>query len=328
MLALHLTRRIALSLLLVFGLLSGVFLLVKLMPGDAASVVLDHELDESRRQALRARLGVDEPLAHQYVVWIAGAARGDFGLSLRQQRPVREIIGEAIAPTLLLTGTALVVELMVGVVVGVVMARHRGRRREQALNVAGLTLYSLPSFWLGLMAIMIFARGLGWFPAGGMRAPDAAFMPAGLRALDLLWHLVLPVAVLGLGNVAVTARYVRTSLSEVLAQDHIVAARARGLPERTIVWRHGLRAALLPIITLAGLQLPYLLGGAVVVEEVFAWPGLGRVAVEALRMRDTPVLMATTALTAILVVAGNLAADLLYGVADPRVRSFVPREGA
>jgi peptide/nickel transport system permease protein len=247
---------------------------------------------------------------------------------LRQQRSVREIVAEAVGPTLFLTGTAFALELAVGVAVGVAMARHRGRRRERVLNATGLALYSLPSFWLGLMAIMVFARWLGWFPAGGMRSPDAAFMSAGLRALDLLWHLALPVAVLGLGNAAVTARFVRASVSEILAQDFILAARARGLPERTILWGHALRAALLPVITLVGLQLPYLLGGAVVVEEIFAWPGMGRVTIEALQARDTPVLMATTALTAVLVVLGNLAADLLYRVADPRVRSFAGKESA
>jgi peptide/nickel transport system permease protein len=178
------------------------------------------------------------------------------------------------------------------------------------------------------MAIMVFARGLGWFPAGGMHAADVVYMGAPMRLADLLWHLALPVAVLGLGNAAVTARFVRAGVSEVLAQDYILAARARGLSERTILWGHALRAALLPVITLVGLQVPYLLGGAVVVEEIFAWPGMGRVTVEALQGRDTPVLMATTALTAVLVVFGNLVADLLYRVADPRVRSFAGKEGA
>ncbi len=324
----YLLRRLALSGLLVLGLLSGVFLLVRAMPGDAASLVMEQELDARQRELVRARLGLDEPVGRQYLAWVGGALRGDFGISLRQQRPVRDIVGEAVGPTLLLTGTAFALELVAGVAAGVAMARHRGRRRERILNATGLTLYALPSFWLGLMAIMVFARGLGWFPAGGMHAPDAAFLPAGLRALDLLWHLALPAAVLGLGNAAVTARFVRASLSEILGQDYILAARARGLRERTILWSQALRAALLPLITLVGLQLPYLLGGAVVVEEIFAWPGMGRVTVEALQARDLPVLMATTALTAVLVVLGNLAADLLYRVADPRVRSFAGKEGA
>jgi peptide/nickel transport system permease protein len=327
-LAVYIMRRLVLSGLLVVGLLSGVFWLVKAMPGDAASLVTEHELDAGQRQAMRVRLGLDRPVGEQYLTWITGALRGDFGVSLRQQRGVGEIVGEAVGPTLLLTGTAFALELAVGVAAGVFMARHRGRRRERALNAVGLTLYSLPSFWLGLMAIMVFARGLGWFPAGGMRAPDAAFMSGSRRALDLLWHLVLPVAVLGLGNAAVTARFVRAGVSEILAQDFILAARARGLGERTILWGHALRAAWLPVVTLVGLQLPYLLGGAVVVEEIFGWPGMGRVSVEALHGRDTPVLMATTALAAVLVVLGNLAADLLYRVADPRVRSFAAGENA
>ncbi len=306
--------------LLVLGLLTAVFFVVHAMPGDPASLVFESDLSAGQRTLMRERLGLDAPLLVQYGRWLGGAVHGDLGMSLRQQRPVAAVVGEAIGPTLLLTFSAFLVELGGAILAGVAMARWRGQRREWALNTGGLVLYSLPSFWLGLMAIMVFARGLGWFPAGGMRAPDAAYFSVAHRALDMLRHLVLPVAVLGLGNFAVTARFVRNALGEVLEQDYILAARARGLPERTIIWRHGLRAALLPVVTLVGLGLPQLLAGAVVVEEVFAWPGMGRVTIAALFARDYPVIMATTAIAAVLVVLGNLVADLLYQWADPRVR--------
>jgi len=320
----HIVRRLLLSLLLVLGLLSVVFALVRAVPGDPVALVMEQDLPHAERELLRQRLGLDRPLLEQYTQWLGGVLQGDLGTSLRQQRPVGEIVGEAVGPTLLLTGSALVLELGGAVLLGVWMARRRGRPGERWANLGVLALYSLPSFWLGLLAIMVFARWLGWLPVGGMAAPDAVFLPWWQRALDTAWHLVLPVLVLGLGNLAVTARLVRERLTEILAQDHVLAARALGLRERTIAWRYALRGALLPVITLLGLGLPGLLGGAVVVEEIFAWPGMGRVTIEALAARDYPVLLATTALAGVLVVVGSLLADLLYQWADPRVRLAGP----
>ena len=246
--------------------------------------------------------------------------RGDLGMSLRQQRPVTEIIGEAVGPTLLLTVSAYLLHMVLALLAGTTMAARRGRPTDHLLQGVGLVLYSLPGFWLGLMLIMFFAGRLGWFPVGGMHAPDAAFMPGPARLADLLHHLVLPVATLALGSFMGMARHLRASLDEALAQDYIVAARARGLSERTILWRHALPNALLPLVTLVGLHLPFLLGGAVVVEVVFGWPGMGRVTVEALWARDYPVIVATTLLSAVAVVAGSLVADVLYRRVDPRVR--------
>jgi len=316
----YLLRRLLHSLLLIVGLLTVVFFLVHLVPGDPAEVVAEQHLGAAGRDLVRARLGLDEPLWRQYLTWLGGIARGDLGTSLRQQRPVAEILAEATPATLLLTGSALLVEVVAGVVVGLLVAWQPGRRRARLLNVSGLVLYSLPSFWLGLVAIMVFARALGWLPAGGMQAPDAAFLPWPARAADLLRHLALPVLVLGLGNFAVTARHVRAAAARVLASEWILAARARGIPERRILWEHTLRGAALPVLTLVGLSLPGLFGGAVAVEEVFAWPGMGRVAVQALLSRDYPVIMAVTAVVSVLVVLGSFLADLACRRADPRVR--------
>jgi peptide/nickel transport system permease protein len=235
---------------------------------------------------------------------------------------VAAILGEAIPNTLRLTIAAYLLYLGLAVLAGVFMAKHRGHPIERTGTLLGLTFYSLPSFWFGLMLILVFSRTLGWLPTGGMESPDAAFIPWYARWLDQLRHLVLPVLVLGLGSAMAAARYLSNSLVEVLHQDYILAARAKGLPERIILWKHALRNGLLPLITLMGLSLPFLLSGAVVTEVVFAWPGMGRVAVDAIWARDYPVIMATTALSAVMVVLGNLLADLLYGWADPRVRSM------
>jgi peptide/nickel transport system permease protein len=314
----YLLRRLLNALLLVLGLLTLVFFLVHLMPGDPAELAGEQQLTGAGRELLRQRLGLEGPLWRQYLSWLGGALRGDFGLSLRQQRPVADILAEAIPNTLVLTVTALVVELGAGLLVGLLVARSPGRRRARLLNTGGLVLYSLPSFWLALVAIMIFARNLGWLPAGGMHAP-AAWMTPGARFVDLLRHLVLPVLVLGLGNFAVSARYVRATLARILASEWILALRARGLGEAAVI-RHALRGALPPVLTLVGLSLPGLLGGAVAVEEVFAWPGLGRVSVQALLARDYPVIMAVTAIVAVLVTVGSLLADLACRGVDPRLR--------
>ncbi len=316
----YLLRRSCYALLLVVGLLTAVFFLVRLMPGDPADLLVDPELDQAGRDLVRRRLGLEGSLPEQYAAWLRGACRGDFGTSLRQQRPVADILREAIPSTLLLTVTALLVELAAGVLVGTLVAQDPRRRRTRLLNTGGLVLYSLPSFWLGLVAILIFSRTLGWLPVGGMASPDATYLGPGARLFDLLRHLVLPVLVLGLGNFAVTARHVRTSVARVLASDWILAARARGLGPRRVLWRHALRGALLPVFTLLGLSLPGLLAGAVAVETVFAWPGMGRVAVQAMLARDYPVIMAVTTMAAIMVVLGSLLADLLCRWADPRLR--------
>jgi peptide/nickel transport system permease protein len=317
----YLCRRLLGSSLLILALLSVVFFVIQAAPGDPVEMYASPEVGRQEREAIRSQLGLDRPLAVQYVDWLGDVVlRGDLGTSLQQHRPVAEILGEAIPNTLLLTVTAYVLHMALAIGLGVLMARHRGRLLERIGTILGLTVYSVPGFWLGIMLILIFSRQLGWLPAGGMHAPDAVFLGWPARLTDLLRHMILPVLLLGFGTAISTARYVRNSVAEVLSQDYILAARARGLPERIVQWKHGLRNGLLPVITLAGLSLPFLLGGAVVVEVVFAWPGMGRIAVEAIWARDYPVIMATTVLAALMVVLGNLLADLLYAWADPRVR--------
>jgi peptide/nickel transport system permease protein len=298
-----------------------VFFVIHAAPGDPLNQYTDPDLDAAQRAAIARSLGLDRSVVEQYLSWLGAAIlHGDLGRSLHWHRSVTGILAEAIPNTLLLTVSAYLIYLLLGVGGGLLLARYRGHPLERAATVAGLTVYSLPTFWLGLMMILLFCRQLGWFPASGMHAPDAVFLSALRRFLDLLHHLVLPAVLLGVGSAMGTARYLSHSLAEVLGQDYILAARAKGLPERVVLGRHALRNALLPVITLVGLSFPFLLGGSVVAEVIFAWPGMGRVAVEAIFARDYPVIMGTTALSATMVVIGNLVADLLYALADPRVR--------
>ena len=322
-----LVRRVALSALLVFVLLSAVFFIVRLAPGDPLDQVVEENLGPEGRELMRRQLGLDESLTRQYLRWLGAWARGDFGTSLSQQRSVARILGEAVPATLLLTVTAYLLHLLLALGTAMVMAVRSGRALGHLVQSVGLILYSLPAFWLGLMLIMLLSRKLGWFPAAGMHAPDARFLDWGPWLVDLLHHLALPVATLALGSFMGTARYLGSSLSEVLGQDYILAARSRGLTENRILLRHALPNALLPVIALLGLSLPFLLGGAVVVEVVFGWPGMGRVAIEAIWARDYPVIMATVLVSALTVVAGSLLADVLYRWADPRVR-YTPEEEA
>ena len=313
-------RRLASAMLLVLLLVTAVFFVVRLAPGDPLDQVATEEMSQAERELIRGRLGLDRPLAEQYVDWLTGVLRGDFGRSLRQHRPVGEVVGEALPATLLLTVTSYILHLALALAAALAMVLRAGRPVARGIHGAGLVLYSMPAFWLGLMLIMVFSRSLGWFPAGGMAGADARYLGFGARLLDLAHHLVLPMLTLALGSFMATARYLRSALADVMNQDHILAARARGLPERTVILRHGLRNALMPGITLAGLSLPFLLGGAVVVEVVFGWPGMGRVTLEAVWARDYPVIMATTVVAAVTVVAGSLMADVLDMWADPRVR--------
>jgi len=322
-----LARRVAVAAVLVFVLMSAVFFIVRLAPGDPLDRVVQDEFSAADRALLRDHLGLDESLPKQYVHWLGAAVRGDFGASLAQQRPAGTIIAEALPATLLLTLTAYLLHLLLAVGAALVGAIRPAGAWDKTVQGVGLTLYSLPAFWLGLMLIMLLSRKLGWFPAAGMHAPDAPFMGWWARQGDLFHHLVLPVTTLALGTFMGTARYLRAALDEILGQDYILAARARGLSERRVILGHALRGALLPVITLAGLSLPFLLGGAVVVEVVFGWPGMGRVAIEAIWARDYPVIMGTALVSAVTVVTGSLLADLMYRWADPRVR-LTGRESA
>jgi peptide/nickel transport system permease protein len=296
------------------------FLLVHVLPGDPLAREGDRALTPPQFEALRARYGLDRPLASQLVVFLVGIARGDLGVSIQYGRPVTELLFERLPATLLLGGAVLLLNFTLGVWLGVRQAVRKDSLEDRWITTLSLAGYATPSFWLGL--VLAGFIGVRWhlLPSGGMRDPLGA---GGFAAttLDVLRHLILPAVTLSAVTIAVTIRYQRTAMLEVLHLPYIVTARAKGLPEARVVWVHGWRNALFPVLTLLGLWLPILVSGSVFVESVFAWPGLGSLAIAAVGARDYPVLMGAGVLAAGMVVLGTLLSDVAYAVLDPRVQT-------
>lgn len=314
-------QRLAASVVLLFLVLTVTFLLVRVAPGSPLNLYEDPRIPRAQIEELRRAYGLDLPLHEQYWRWLrAVVVDGDWGVSFVHQRPATEVIAQALPNTLLLGLAALLLQYGGGVVLGVFAARRAGSFYDSTLRFVSLLLYSVPTFWLGLMAILIFHLHWRLLPAGGLTSPGGIEGSLAERALDVLRHLVLPASVLGLTSAARIARFVRNSLLDTLSQDHVRTARAKGLSEARVLWRHGMRNSLVPVIQLLGLSLPALFNGALIIEVVFAWPGLGRLLYQASATRDYPVLLAGTALGAVLVIVGSLVADLLHRAADPRVR--------
>lgn len=296
------------------------FFMIHMAPGDPFGMEGSFMRPEVQEQ-LRERFGYDRPLPEQYARYLLNVARGDFGYSHSLQMPVAQAVAATLPRTLLLMGLALVLSFAAGMWAGVFEARHSGRAPGHLMNAATLLVYSLPPFWLALMILLLFAYWIPVLPAGGMRDVALAdYMTPGQAFVDALRHLALPLASLVLWTGAYIARYQRAALLDVLPQDFIRTARAKGLHGAAVVSRHALRNALLPMITLAGYLFPYLLGGAVVIERIYAWPGMGMLVTSAIGSRDYPVVLASVIVGALMVTIGNLLADIGYGVADPRVR--------
>ena len=276
---------------------------------------------------MRANYGLDQPIPIRYVKWLGSMLTGDFGHSSSYARPTIDVVLEVVPNTLLLSGCALFFAFLFGIVLGALQAVRQYSAMDSTLSVVLLFFYSMPSFWLALMlslALSLFARNVWewplWFPASGMHSNDYDLLPFFAQVKDLLWHLVLPTLSLALVLTAGIARHMRGSMLDVIRQDYVRTARAKGLPESSVIFKHALRNAAIPIVTLLGLYIPVLLSGSVLIEEVFAWPGMGRLMVGAISSRDYPVVMACSFVFAILVVLGNLLADVLYAVVDPRIR--------
>lgn len=296
------------------------FVLIHLAPGDPFAID-DPRMTEATRETLRAQFALDRPLPEQYVKWIAGAARGNLGWSFSRRVPVSTALATALPNTLLLMGTGLALAFAAGISFGAWQAARRGTRTERVLDMGALVLYAVPDFWLALMALVVFAYKIPLFPAGGAIDPISYdYMTRGGRVLDRLHHLALPALVLAAVTAAGIARYQRAALLEVLPLDFVRTARAKGLPERRVLLRHALRNALVPVVTLVGLALPALLGGAFFIERVFSWPGMGELALGAIASRDYPLVTATVVVSGALVALGSLVADLLVALVDPRVR--------
>jgi len=292
-----------------------VFLVLHLSPGDPAEIMLGSQATREDLTRLRAELGLDEPLHVQYVRWLAHVAQGDLGRSIWMKRPVLAEVLDRLRATLILTGTALLLSTAGGIALGVASATRPNSLLDRLSAVASLFGASMPVFWLGIVLMVIFSLWLGWLPASGMFAPYG-----GGDLGNLLAHLVLPALTLGAASITIIARLTRSTMLEVLGQDYIRTARAKGLVERRVVVRHGLKNALIPIVTVVGVQAGYLLGGAVLTETVFAWPGVGTLMVQGILARDFPLVQGCVLVIALSFVLINLAVDLLYGWLDPRIR--------
>jgi peptide/nickel transport system permease protein len=315
-----LLRRLIASLGIVFAVVTFIFILVHLAPGKPC-LGGDEQVDPRTCAEINRQQGLDQPILEQYRRYLVALAHGDLGYSFSLKRPVSGAILETIPFTLQLAGAALLLDFLLGLMIGIYQATRVNRLPDVLLANSTLFIYSLPTFWLALWLLLIFGEKLAWFPVGG--ANDPIFCPVvdSLNCVgDRLWHLVLPAVTLGLVGAAGTARFQRAAMLEVANHDYIRTARAKGLPERRVILRHQLRNALLSFITRFGLAVPFLLTGAVLIETIFAWPGMGRLAYDAILKRDYPLVTATALIASTVVVAGNLLADILLGVADPRLR--------
>ena len=315
-----LVQRVIKMVVMVFAIIVANFLLVHAAPGDPASVIAGEAgaADPQFLAQLRAQFGLDQPLSTQLWLYVSHVAQGDLGVSYRQQRPVLGLILERLSATLLLTGTAFVLAIAGGVTLGALAARRVGRTSDSLITVLALGLYATPIFWVGLMLVLVFSVWLDWLPSFGMNAVGAD-LTGTAAVLDTARYLLLPALTLGLFYMAVYARLTRAAMLEVASQDFVRTARAKGVPEGGVQRRHVLRNALLPVITVAGIQAGQLVGGSILVETVFAWPGIGRLAFDALLARDYQILLGVFLATSVLVLVFNLVTDLLYAWIDPRV---------
>lgn len=314
-------RRLLQTIPLILGITIITFAIANLVPG---SPVTGLEFNPNTTQAdidrIKANLGLDEPLYTRYIVWVSNVARGDLGLSLKTYRPVRDTIFEKMPNTLLLTGAALLLSLVFSIPVGVYAAVKRNSTFDNVSTASAVAGFSMPSFWLGLLLILLFAVkfkewGLPSFPAGGTHD-----LRDGRDFWDRLHHLILPAVALAFVQTAAWTRYIRSQMIEVLSQDYMRTAKAKGLREHVVIFRHGLRNAMLPLVTLLGIAIPDLFAGALIIEQIFTWPGMGQLAFNAALNKDYTLVMGIVLVVSVLVIIGNLIADVVYGIMDPRIR--------
>jgi peptide/nickel transport system permease protein len=320
----YLVRRLLYALLTFFGITVATFVLIHSVPGDPITFYLGragvHGMSPETVAALRREFHLDEPLPAQYLRWLRGTVTFDFGYSTMDRRPVRDVILEKLPATFQLNLLAFLLAASLGVPIGLWSAARSGRLTERVSAVGFFLLYSLPSFWVALLLIQIFSVRLNWLPLFGMSSDAAVQMGAGGQLGDRLKHMVLPVLTLSYAQLAIFARFSKSAVTEVIRQDYITAARAKGARPAAVLLRHAFRNALIPLITLLGLTIPYLISGSVIVEQIFQWDGVGLLYYNSILGRDYPVVMALTVVTAVVTLIASLLADILYAFADPRVR--------
>ncbi|MEW6515963.1 MAG: ABC transporter permease [candidate division FCPU426 bacterium] len=317
-----LIRRLLLSLPILVGITIITFGIIHLTPGGFTSVHMDMNPNVSPDSVarLQALYGLDQPVPIQYAKWFGRLLRLDFGRSFLDQRPVMEKITERLPATLLLSGLSLLLIFGLAIPLGVYAAMHHNQRADRLITVATFVGYSLPTFWLALLCMLLFGVVLGWLPVSGIRSVNHDLLTPWGKFADYAAHLILPVFISAFGGLASISRYTRANMLEVIRQDYIRTARAKGLPRTRVYYLHALRNALLPVITIIGLALPGLIGGSFIFETIFSWPGMGRLAYESAMNFDYPTIMGVAVIGAGLTLLGNILADVLYAAADPRIR--------
>ena len=306
----YLVRRILVGLVTLLLITAVVFGLVNAAPGGPAAI-MNMNSTASTRSALTSAYGLDRPLPVRYVAWLSDAARGNLGMSYDFQQPVLAVIGDRLPNTAILAGAALVAAVVLGVLLGVAAALARNNWLDTAITAITTLGLSLPDFWIATVLVIVFAVTLHWLPSAGMRYTSGGGLPQ---------HLLLPAAVLALGLLPNLVRFTRSSMIEVMGKEYVRTARSKGLPRSRVIFKHTLRNALIPVVSMIGLLLATLLGGSAIVESVFSWPGIGRLTVQAATNRDYPMIMGVTILVSALVIGINIAIDLLYAMLDPRIR--------
>lgn len=309
----YIARRLLWAIPTVLVIATIVFVLMRVIPGDPALLICGPFATPEQVEKLRVQFGLDEPLTHQYVTWLWGLMRGDWGKSFQTKSPVLPLLVERFPKTLLLTVFGLLISLGIGIPLGILAATRTHTLVDYLSTATAVFGISMPMFWLAIVLQLIFALSLHWFPLSGSGG-------RGLLTPRNLWHLVLPSFALGLPYAAQYLRFTRSTLLEILGLDYIKVARSKGLRERRVVYKHALRNALIPLVTLLGLRIPWMIGGAVVIETVFAWPGMGSLVVRAIYNRDFHVVEGFMVFLAALVVLSNLLVDVLYGVINPTVK--------
>jgi len=307
---------------LIFGISLLSFLIVHLAPGDPASlnVNLNAKIDPGYITKLRQVYGLNDPVYVQYGRWLKGMMTLDFGTSFMDNRPVLAVIGERMPATLLLSGLSEILLFLIAVPLGVAAAYYQGRWQDRFITVFSFIGFATPTFWLALMLMLVLGVHWGWLPVSGMSGIGSEYLPWYERLWDMFLHLLMPLVVTTFGGLASISRYARTSMLEVIRQDYIRTARAKGLSEFQVLFRHALPNALIPIVTLIGLSLPALIGGSTIIETIFSWPGMGRLNYEAIMSRNYTLVMGIGIISALLTLLGNLLSDLMYVWLDPRIR--------
>lgn len=314
----YLLRRLLIAVPVLLGILFLAFVMTRALPGDPLLMMMSIEEFEASDEYLdtrREQLGLNDPLPIQYIKWVGEVAQGNLGTSFHRRANVAEVIAGRIGPTALLTGTAVFLALLIGVPTGVIAAIRQNSWFDYSSAAGSMLAISIPNFFLGLMAIYVFSLQLGWLPTGGLNT-----LGAEPSFLDSLVHLIMPASVLAAVLIGPYVRYTRQSMLDVLHQDYMTTATAKGVPRRSILIFHGLRNALVPLTTVVAIQIPALLAGTVIIETIFTWPGMGQLVLEGISRRDYPIIVGVVLVSAVLVMIFNLLADLLAAVLDPRIR--------